>query len=380
MLQFSRFLPPPLSRQNLALTLMLIGWISALVALVQPVAAAPIATPLPISPAGKDAAAPAIVVSAAGAIHVAWEQEGGIWCRSQRNGVWSDAVQVASEGEHPTLAAAPDEETLYLAWSQEFGGNYEVFSRRWDAVDGWSAPKNVSSNDGGSSSPALAVSADGHVHLIWADTSPGVSTLYHAVSSDGLSWPVALPIADALGGNPAVVFADDGEMVVAWQYRASFADNLRIWTARYRNGAWTTPVALTDGSQHALAPNLSANARRLALVWQEGDRVKLAFWSNNAWQVAVTQPGLRPAVAITDAGLVQWDWETDNGLASQFGLAGWTSPAYWAQNSARSGDLALAAHGQVISAVWMENQNGNNRIFHNSNAFATINLPLLRRH
>ena len=371
---------PHLSRHNLLLTLMLIGWISALATLVQPVAAAPAATPVPISPAGKDAAAPVVVVSAAGTIHVAWEQDGGIWYRSQRNGVWSEAVQVASDGDHPALAAAPDRETLYLAWSQEFGGDYEIFSRRWDATLGWSAPKNVSSNDGGSSAPALAVSPDGLLHLIWADTSPGVSTLYHAVSSDGLSWPVALPISDALGSNPTAVFDADGDLIVAWQYRASFAENLRIWTARDRNGSWATPVALTDGSQHALAPDLSANAHRLALTWQEGDRVKLAFWLNNAWQVDVSQSGVRPGVAINDAGLTQWAWETSDGLASQFGLAGWTDPAYWAQGSSRSGDLSLAGHGQAFHTVWMENQDGHDRIFYNSAAFATIYLPLLPMH
>ncbi len=364
------------SRQNLLLTLMLIGWISALAALVQPAAAA-VSSAIPVSPADKDAAAPAIAFGDAGIVHVAWEQDGGIWYARLREGVWSDPQQVASEGEHPALAAAPDGDALHLAWSQEFGGNYEIFSRRWDVTSGWSVPRNVSSNDGGSASPALAVDANGQVHLIWADSSPGVSTLYHAVSTDGLSWPVALPIAGALGGNPAAVFDANGDLVIAWQYRASFADNLRVWTSRYHNGSWTTPAALTDGSQHALAPKLGANARRLALVWQEGDQARLAFWRNGAWQVDVSQPGVRPVVAINDAGLVEWAWETNDGLARQFGLAGWISPTRWARSSSSSGDLALTPRGQTIGVAWMANQDGHDRIFYNADAFDTINLPSL---
>jgi len=96
--------------------------------------------------------------------------------------------------------------------------------------------------------------------------------------------------------------------------------------------------------------------------------------------VDATQLGLRPVVAINDAGLTQWAWEASDGLASQFGLAGWTTPRPWAQGSVHSGDLAVAAHGEAISAAWMENQDGSDRIFYNVDTFATIHLPTLQLH
>ena len=359
-------------------SLLLIGWMSAFVALVQPTFASTAGAATPISPTGKNAAAPAIAMTRQGSIHIVWEQDGGLWYRNWRNGSWSATTQIVTEGENPFLASDPYGEVVYLAWEQEFGGNYEIFTRKWNAVNGWSAPHNVSSNDGGSSSPVLAVSPDGKVHLIWADTTPGTSTLYHAISADGESWPLSLPIPNAKGSNPAAAFDPAGNLQVAWQYRASFIQNLRIWTARYANNAWSAPSALTDGSQQAYAPDMAGNGGRIALVWQEGNQAKLALLANNAWRVDTTQTGASPALAINGDGVAMWAWETNAGLARQFGRAGWTPPQTW--SIAGSGELDLTSQDGRIGVVWVENQNGSDRVFYNSEIFATMFQPLTMTH
>ncbi len=354
---------------------LLIGWMSALAALVQPAFASTTGAATPISPSGKQAAAPALAMTRQGSIHIVWEQEGGLWYRNWRNGAWSDPAAIVAEGENPVLAADPYGEVVYLAWEQEFGGNYEIFTRKWDSVRGWSAPHNVSSNDGGSSSPALAVSPDGKVHLIWADTTPGVSTIYHAISADGESWPLALPIANARGGNPTAAFDPAGTLHIAWQYRASFTDNLRIWTAQYADNAWSAPAALTDGSQQAYGPDMAGNGGRVALTWQEGPQAQLALLTANGWRVDAAQAGAAPAVAINDAGVAQWAWETDAGLARQFGLAGWTDPQTW--SIAGGGQLDLAPQDGRIGIVWVENQSGSDRVFYMSDFLTTMYQPLV---
>ncbi len=359
------------------LSLLLAGWMSVLVTLVQPTFAAPAGAPAPVSPADKNASAPAVAMTQQGSIHIVWEQDGGLWYRNWRNGAWSTIEQVAAEGETPTLAADPYGEIVYLAWGQEFGGNYEIFSRKWDSVNGWSASHNVSSNDGGSSSPDLAVGRDGKVHLIWADTTPGASVLYHAISADGESWPVALPIPNAKGGEPAIAIDADGVLQVAWQYRASFAENLRIWTTSYENGAWQSPLALTDGARQAFAPDMAANSGRVALAWQEGSDVKLASLRTNGWQVAVTQNGEDPAVTLAGNGGLEWAWETNAGLSSQFGWDSLTTPASWSDPSGT--DLALASAGDAIGVVWVEKQGDKDLVFYKAAKLTTMYQPLVKK-
>jgi hypothetical protein len=73
-------------------TLLLAGWMSAFVALVQPTLAAPMGTPAPISPLGKEAGAPAVAITRQGVIHIVWEQDDGLWYRNQHDGVWSEGA------------------------------------------------------------------------------------------------------------------------------------------------------------------------------------------------------------------------------------------------------------------------------------------------
>ncbi len=370
---------PKMTMRTLTIfSLLFIGWMSAFVALVQPTQASPAGAPVPVSPSGKIASAPAIAVTRQGSVHIVWQQDGGLWYRNWRNGVWSAIEQVAIEGESPTLAADPYGEIVYLAWEQEFGGNYEIFSRKWDNVNGWSDPHNVSSNDGGSSAATLAVGPTGKIHLIWADTTPGTSTLYHAISADGESWPVALPIANAKGSNPTAAFDAAGILHVAWQYRASFVENLRIWTAQYANNSWSAPMALTDGTQQAYAPDLAGNGGRIALAWQEGSQVKLATLGPSGWNMAIAQNGSEPSVAINSYGIVEWAWVTNTGLARQFGRAGWTTPVTWAV--AGSNGLDMASQNASIGIVWVQNDNGSDRVFYNSENLATMFQPLIMTH
>lgn len=367
---------PPFSRLAQMLGLSFLGWIIVFAAMIQPAAAESDAA-TPISPTGVNAAAPAVAVAADGTVHVAWEQADGIWYRRRLNQVWQNAVQVSVEGEHPAVAVSS--QRVIVAWSQEFGGRYEIFVRSWDDASGWQNPLEVSHTDGSSVMPVLAVGPSGDVHLLWADTTPGASTIYHAISSDGgLTWPVATPIADALGNNPTAVFDANGDLVAAWQYRASFAEKLRVWTSRYHDGVWSPPAPLTDGSQHALAPALGAGDAQLALAWQEGDAVKLALWRSNDWQLVAAQTGDRPAVAITRQAVVQWAWETADGLASQFGRDGWTTPVTWVQADPQSGDLVMAAHGDDIIRAWTATQSGASQVFVDAATLGALYLPIIR--
>ena len=334
------------------------------------------ATSQPISPAGTDARHPAIAFTTARTVHVVWEQEGGIWHSYRETGTWTQPSEIIAEGEDPTLAASPTSEFVYLAWSQVFDGNLEVFASRWNGSD-WSEGQNVSSNDGGSATPALAIAPNESVHLFWSDTSPGAATIYHAQSSDGLTWPTALPVPDAIGSNPSTVFSPDGNLQLAWQNRASFSDPFRIWTSRY-NGSWHSPVVLTGGSQHAFAPQLAANASSTALTWQDGDQVRLATWQSNSWQPDSMFSGQQPALALTANGFTYWAWEQKDHLGSRYRYAGWSDSINWAESAQDSGDIAVANSGSQVDVVWAEQAAQGWQVYHKaidlSNTYTSLIL------
>ncbi len=335
------------------------------------------ASPLLLSPAGVDARHPEIVVSAGQSVHVVWEQDGGIWHRMRRQGVWTAPTRIVASGEHPTLAAAPSGDIVYLAWSQVFGDNLEIFASRWDGSS-WSVGQNVSSNDGGSATPALAVAPTGDVHLLWSDTSSGSPILYHAVSPDGLAWPDVTPLPDLRGSNPTAVFGPDGALHVAWQYRPSFSEKNRIWTSSLQ-GTWRTPVALTDGSTHALAPRLAANATQMALTWQEGSKVRLAEWRNNAWQSWLIDKGLGADVGLTQNGTLLWTWTSSQGVHYRFWHGAWSSTYDWGQSAQSRADARLATAGNQTYAVWTENDGQNWQVLFDELSPANLYMPIVLR-
>ena len=358
------------------LSLLLVGWVIALAAITQPSLAAPTAA-TPISPVNASIDHPTLAITRQGSIHIAWAQDDGIWYRQWRNGQWSAIQQLAASGKNPTLAVDPFGEVVYLAWEQLFDGNYEIFTRRWDPIQGWSPSHNASDNDGGSTSPTFAVSPEGVIHLIWADTTPGTSTLYHAISTDGLAWPTALPIDQTKGSHPTAAFDAQGTLHVAWQYRTDFTDNLRIWTASYTGQSWSQPQALTDGTTHAFAPEMAGQAGRVALAWQEGNQARLALLDQNRWQVVQTQPGESPDVAITAQGITEWAWRTDQGLARQFGISQWTHPQTWAAPDGRQ--VALTAQGSQVGMVWIQGPDTARQVFYNQDILATMYQPIIQK-
>ena len=360
------------------LRILSLSWVGVLVALTQPVAIHAQGSGIPISAPGHQCASPVIAISANGIVHMAWEQEDGIWYRRLQNGVLSPLEKISSEGENPTLAVDPYGEIAYLAWEQAFDGNYEIFTRKWDARQGWLAPHNVSDNAGGSTSPTLAISNLGVLHLIWSDTTPGVRTLYHAISTNGESWPVATPIPEARGSHPSAAIDAQGVLRVAWQDRASFSENFRIWTAYQENGAWHTPVALTDGSAQAFSPQLASQGDMTLLVWQEGAQSVLAALQDDAWKRIRIQSGASPALAILESGTLAWAWETEQELTREHYRAyAWVSTT-WGAFQPRHPDLF--AHGGQIGIVWAENRTTGQQIFYSYDMPATIYQPVLIHH
>ena len=266
-------------------------------------------------------------------------------------------------------------EIVYLAWSQVFDGNFEVFTSRWNGHS-WSESQNVSSNDGGSATPTFAISSNGGVHLLWSDTSPGSSTIYHAQSSDGLTWPTALPISAAVGANPTAAFAADGVLHLAWQHRTNFSERIRIWYSNYDED-WSVPAPLTDGSQHALAPQLAAGPADLALTWQQGDVVVFASWQGSSFQPDLIEDGQQPVLALAQNHFTYWAWERQTNLGARFRYAGWSDPITWAQTAPESGDIALASYGDQIHFVWAEQTGDGWRIFYDATTLGNSFAPFI---
>ncbi len=178
-----------------------------------------------------------------------------------------------------SLALAP-EGTLYLAWCRVFPGDVRdvVVARSEDGGRSFSAPVRVH-EDGWRiaacphAGPSVAVDGEGTVHVAWYTGREGEAGVYHAVSRDGgRSFGPRRPLAAEGSTAPALVRLAAAGDAGAWA----------VWEEGARPPRLRAALLAPDGSASpsgpapsGFAPSLDIAAGRLALVWLQGDAVRL---------------------------------------------------------------------------------------------------------
>ncbi len=277
-------------------------------------------TPVPVASTTGWGDYPAVVV-ASGKVHVAWDEQlenlsHQILYSALDAGGWSSPVWVG-DGEIPALSAGPDG-AVHLVWTGEYQGNFEIFYRQWTAGNGWSATVRVSDTGGLSDNPKIAVGSDNARHVVWSDTMPGSTTIYHATSKDGQAWSLSSAIPGGEGEFPNLALGD-GEVHVAWVGFVPGTNNtqLAIFYDRLGDSGWDPPtiVSTSTTSLWASTPSLAVTGGgNVHLVWAEemdaGTQVLYAQGSGTNWTTpaSLSGSGYAPALALDPQGGLHVVW------------------------------------------------------------------------
>lgn len=268
-------------------------------------------------------AAPVIGVSRSGVVHALYAQGPDIYHRMCAADAWSDPLRVAS-GESPALVVVG--ETVHAVYAKAFGGNYEVYYTRWQ--DGrWALPRNLSFTTGPSTLPQIASAPEGTLHVVWADTTPGYSIIYHGQQRD--TYWVNRPIPSGRGSAPSLAVDDRGTAHVAWQDREGNDGAFEIYYVRGDGRSWTLPQNLSASPyHHSLAPQIAiAPGGVVHVVWQEDRQGHSQIYATHSvadhWTVpvALTPPeadARQPRVAFTSQGILHLVWMEGNRVCHRY--------------------------------------------------------------
>ena len=143
--------------------------------------------------------------------HAVWTEAGNIVAYARDNNWGGAAYTPISSGlilvEGPRIATSGSNR-LDLVWAENDGADpdiYHAFSTNGNAATPtWSTPKIVHSTAPASTSPDIAVSANGHIHVVWEEQNPSnptVARVHYARSIDGgANWSGQVIISGA--SNP----------------------------------------------------------------------------------------------------------------------------------------------------------------------------------
>ena len=206
-------------------------------------------------------------VTAAGEVlHVVWTHGRTLNHLYLSGGEWSHPQQMAVGGQ-AALAVDPDDR-IHCLFSAQILHNIEIYHTSWNGAK-WGLPEVVSRTSGVSVYPVLAIGADGALHAVWADTTPGSSVIYYGQRA-GVGWK-SNPIPNGSGSHPTIAAGPDGEIYVAWQSRLADSDRFEIFSTIGSGGTWDLPSNVSDNrQQHSIRPRMAITAQGIChLIWQE---------------------------------------------------------------------------------------------------------------
>lgn len=194
---------------------------------------------------------------------------------------------------------------LVGAGSRPFGGG-PVYGAVRPAGGGWQAPTDLSEHGSGAQ---VALDAQGNAVAVWDTGGVGRYSFGSSVQTSsrptGGAWQPAVTISSSEGRSVAPQVAVDarGDAVAVWQRHLNFgpfADpdpdpDVVQGASRAAGAGWQAPIDLTAGAPSALSPHVAMDAAGDALaIWQRFDR-SVSVVQSAAYDAAQPPPP-RPAV------------------------------------------------------------------------------------
>jgi FlgD Ig-like domain len=96
-------------------------------------------------------------------------------------------VAGATTASSPTIAATRDG-VVHVVWSDNRTGRLQLWTKRWVPASGWTADQQIVFSSNVAAFPSIAATYTGHVHLVWRDNRDGQNEIYYKEYIPGVGW------------------------------------------------------------------------------------------------------------------------------------------------------------------------------------------------
>lgn len=230
-----------------------------------------------------------------------------------------------------SLSVAADGNSVHVVWTDLRDGNNEIYYKRsTNSGTNWGADMRLTSNSSASWNTSLSVSGS-MLHVIWIDDRDGNWEIYYKRSTDGgSSWGADTRLSNnsSYSEFPSVSVSASAVHVVWTDNREG---NYEIYYMRSSDGGttWGPETRLTTNASFSLTPSVKTIGSAVHVVWRDNRDGNYEIYYKRS----------------TDGGLT---WGADTRLVN---------------NIFDSGDPSISADGSVLITVWMDNRDGNWRVY-----------------
>jgi hypothetical protein len=276
---------------------------------------------------------PAVAVNSSGHIHMVWQDNTSgnyeiYYKKSTNRGVtWTANQKLTSTSgtsKNPAIAVDPSG-YLHVVWQDDTPGNMDIYYKKsTNGGASWTANQKLTSTSGVSRNPALVINASGHLHLFWEDNTPGNYEIYYKKSTNGgASWTANQRLTSTSGVSecPAVAVNSSGHLHLFWAENTP--GNYEIYYRKSTNGgtAWTVSKRLTFTSGVSKNPAVAVNSSgHLHLFWKDntsgGEEIYYkkstdggTTWTANQRLTYTAGVSDLPAIAVDSSGYLHLLWQ-----------------------------------------------------------------------
>jgi len=240
------------------------------------------AHPFAASNAGE-ADFPAVAVSPAGRVAVAWQEFMGeqdrLVSREWDGGQWSAPEILDVAQTHDVLRPAVGYDgsgALHVVWAAQVDGNWDLYERR-RAGGNWSDVERLTTAEGSDFHPRVTTDSHGDLWLVWQAFRGGQSDIY-AKTFRGGQWQAETRVSDSPANDwePAVAADGNGTVWIAWD--SYDRGNYDVFVRSFSNGQAGAVRALTHSPRMEAHASLACD--RTGHLWVAFDEAE-ANWGKD---------------------------------------------------------------------------------------------------
>lgn len=255
---------------------------------------------------------------------------------------YENISQTLGQSVTPAVAVSNDG-SVYVVWAESTGvNNFEIFFSE-NRGGGWSSGLNISNNTTYSVAPAIDIDESGNVHACWWDfvyEGPDNMVLYRMRTTEG-TWDSIEVVAhtttsiDSVCALPRMVCDNAGNVYVVWGFYIGLGSGLRY---RIRSsGSWSEAMAVPGLAAVNPAALATDGLGNLHIAYEGNYAIHYEMMTpSGTWQDFYTLSDgaampLQPEIAIDGAGIAYVTWAEKNG--HYYIRYADNAAAYWADPS-----------------------------------------------
>ncbi|HEY2931878.1 MAG TPA: hypothetical protein VGK99_09030 [Acidobacteriota bacterium] len=186
------------------------------------------------------------------------------------DGSWSQTFDVSEWGDHyQTSLAADAKGGVWIFWSGQKDGNWDIFARHWDGTR-WSGIDRLTESPEPDLFPKAVSGRDGAVFLTWQGFRRGQSDILLRSLRDN-AWSAEMRVSDSAGNDwqPSAAVGADGRLWIAWDSYSS--GNYDVVLRSVQNGIADKIIPVADSALFEAHAAVAVDAQGNPWVaWDQG--------------------------------------------------------------------------------------------------------------